>query len=262
MDLGLKDKVAIVSGGSSGIGEAVAKELTKEGSHVMIFSRNEQALELAKKRIEEETGQVIRFFKADVKNEDEVNKLVSEVTTSFNRIDLLVNAAGSGFPGEFESVSDEDWRMNFELNLLGTVHCSRAVLPYMRKQGGGSIINIAAISARQPCPGQIVSNATKAAVLNFSKTLAINYAKYNIRINCVNPGQVLTPRRRHRISHLAQEHGLTQEAIIKEQVEAIPLRRLGLSEEVAAAVLFLLSNKASFITGATLDVDGGEARHI
>ncbi len=123
-------------------------------------------------------------------------------------------------------------------------------------------MNIAAISARQPRPRQIVSNATKAAVLNFSKSLAIRYAKDNVRVNCVNPGLILTPRRKRLIAKLAQDRGVTQEIILQEQAADVPFGRLGLPEEVAAAVLFLLSDQAGFITGTSIDVDGGEARYI
>lgn len=262
MDLGLKNRIAMVSGGSSGIGEAVAYGLAKEGAKVIIFSRDERELELAAQRIGEATGQAILFLTADVTVQGEIDRLISGVIARFARIDLLVNAAGSGFPGDFESVSDEDWTNNFELNFLGTVRCSRGVIPHMRSQGGGSIVNIAAISARQPRPLQIVSNATKAAVLNLSKTLAIKYAKDHIRINCVNPGQILGPRRKRRLLKLAQEQGLTEEAVVEKEVRDIPLGRFGLPEEIVGAVLLLLSDQASFITGASIDVDGGETRSV
>ena len=262
MDLGLQGKVALVSGGSSGIGEAIALGLAEEGAQVVIFSRNEGQLKRSVEEIEKATGQKVFYYQADVTKKDDVDRIVSETKAKFGAVHLLVNAAGSGLAGSFDEISEEEWRDNVELNFLGVVRCCRAVLPIMIAQGGGSIVNIAAISAKQPRSGQIVSNATKAAVVNFSKTLALTYARNHIRVNCVNPGLILTPRRRRHIIEIARGKKVTEEEIIREQASVIPMQRLGEAREVAAAALFLLSERASFITGVALDVDGGENRSL
>ncbi len=262
MKLGFGNKVAIVTGGSSGIGEAIALGLCQEGATVVIVARDKDKLHEAAQRIAARTGGHAHVAVADVTSAGDVSAMVSETAAKYGRIDALVNSAGRRWAGQLESSSDEEWTSNIELNLLGTVRCVRAVLPYMIRQKGGSIVNIAATSAVEPRPAQIISNAAKAAVVNFTKTLALNVAKYNIRANCVNPGQILTPQRRKNIGKLAAERHVPENLIMEEQARNIPLGRLGDPNDVASTVLFLLSDQANFLTAVSINIDGGETHHI
>jgi NAD(P)-dependent dehydrogenase (short-subunit alcohol dehydrogenase family) len=175
-----------------------------------------------------------------------------------NGVDVLVNNAGAGFRRPFEQVSDADWSSSMELNLMSAIRFSRASLPSMRERGGGRIINVGAVSATRPRRGQIVSNVAKAGLVNFTRSLALEMAPYNILVNTVCPGSVDSPRWRARFEALAREQQRAPDELMSETIaKAIPMGRIGTPEEVAGIIVFLAGGLASYITGAVINVDGG-----
>jgi 3-oxoacyl-[acyl-carrier protein] reductase len=192
-----------------------------------------------------------------------VESLVENASRGLGGIDILGNNAGAGLPKAFEAVSDEEWERTVNLNLFSAVRTSRAVLPHMKERGGGQIINIAALSGRVPRLGQIASNCAKAALINFTESLAAEVAEHGIRVNAVCPAAILTERWRERVTRYGKEHGLPfEEAMMELAGKAIPLGRFGLPDEVASAVIFLASERAGFITGVSIFVDGGMGRSV
>jgi 3-oxoacyl-[acyl-carrier protein] reductase len=261
MDLGLRGKVVLVTGASRGIGRAIALAFAEEGARLMLASRTEETLAAAAKEVEARGGEA-RTCVSDVTDPGAAEALVAAARREYGRIDVLVNNAGGGLSKAFEAVSDKEWEGAMNLNFLSLVRMSRAVLPKMKEQGGGRIINIAALSGRVPRLGQIASNAAKAAVINFTESLAAEVAPHGIRVNAVCPAAVLSDRWRERILRYANENGLTQEQAMAELAKAVPLRRFGKNEEVASVVVFLASERSGFITGESIFVDGGMGKSV
>ena len=257
MDLGLKGKVAIVAGSSKGLGRAVALELAQEGANVVVCSRDETLLVETAQAIGTQTGVQVLAIPADVSQLADVESLVSKTINRFGRVDILVNNAGGPPSGPFESMTDEDWAKAIELNLLSAVRLSRAVLPYMKGQNSGRIINITSLAAKEPMEGLILSNAARAGVIGMAKTMANELGRYNITVNSVLPGYHLTDRMTQLYQVRSQQQQRPAEEIQAEQAKTIPLGRLGQPAELAAAVAFLASERASYITGVALVVDGG-----
>ncbi len=261
MELGLKGKVALVTGASRGIGRAIALAFAEEGARLILASRTREALSAVAKEVETR-GAEARTRVADVTDPSEAQMLVESAHRDWGRIDVLVNNAGGGLAKAFEAVSDEEWQLSVNLNFLAAVRLSRAVLPKMKEQGGGQIINIAALSGRVPRLGQIASNAAKAALINFTESLAAEVAPYGIRVNAVCPAAVLSGRWEERVARYAKERELPIEQARTEMAKGIPLGRLGRPEEVAAVVVFLASERAGFMTGGSIFVDGGMGRTV
>ncbi len=260
MDLGLKGKVAIVAGSSKGLGKAVALELAREGASVVICSRNETALLEAAQEIGTQTGMQVLALPADVAKPADVESLVSRTVARFGRVDILVNNAGGPPPGTFETLGDEEWAKAIELNLLSAVRLSRAVLPHMKKAGGGRIINITSLAAKEPMDGLILSNSARAGVLGLAKTMSQELGKYNITVNSVLPGWHLTDRVAQTQKFKSEQQKRPIEEIQAEVTKSIPLGRMGQPEDLAAAVAFLASDRAGYISGVALLVDGGLSR--
>jgi 3-oxoacyl-[acyl-carrier protein] reductase len=260
MNLGLKGKVAIVAGASKGLGKAVAMELAREGANLVICARNENTLLATAQEIGSQTGAQVLALPTDVSKSSDVESLINKAVARFGRIDILINNAGGPPFGIFENFSDEDWAKAIELNLLSTVRMTRAVLPYMKKQGAGRIINITSLAAKEPMDGLVLSNAARAGVLGLAKTLAHELGKYNITVNSVLPGWHATDRVTEGMKALASQHKITEEEVLANRTKEIPLGRMGMPEEFGAAVAFLASEKAGYITGATLLIDGGLSR--
>lgn len=261
MDLGLKGKVVLVTGASRGIGRAIALAFAEEGARLMLASRTEETLRSAAKDVEGR-GSEARTRVSDVTDPGQAEALVAAAHREYGRIDVLVNNAGGGLAKAFEAVSNEEWEQVVNLNFLSVVRLSRAVLPKMKEQGSGQIINIAALSGRVPRLGQIASNAAKAAVINFTESLAAEVAPHGIRVNAVCPAAVLSDRWQERVTRYAKEHEVTTEQAMAELAKAIPLRRFGRNEEVASVVVFLASERSGFITGESIFVDGGMGRSV
>ncbi len=257
MDLGLRGKAAIVTGGNSGLGLAVAKELAREGADVCICARNEERLAAAKREIQEVSEGVVLAVRCDVTAPSEIARVVEETVALFGTVHVLVSNAGVSTTRDFLDVERADWEYSMSSILYAAAEFSRLVIPYMRAQGWGRIIMTGSTSSRQPRARRVVSNATKAALLNFTKSLAREFVRDGILVNVVNPGRFAThwPAR---IARMAQESGRTEEEVRAEVTKDIAIGRLGEPEEFAAAVAFLASERASYVSGAALQVDGGE----
>jgi 3-oxoacyl-[acyl-carrier protein] reductase len=258
MDLGLNGRVALVAAASRGLGKAVATALTEEGARVAIFSRKQEAIEAAAGEIRSRTGGEILPLAADVNDQDQLARVVRATVDRFGRLDILVNNAGGPPPGTFDTVAEEQWQQAIDLTLLSAVRLTRLALPHLRMQGGGRIINLTSSSTREPIPNLLLSNAIRAAVAGWAKTLAAELAPENILVNCVAPGRIETERLKELDSANAQRQGRSVDEVRRANEASIPLGRYGRPEEFAAAVAFLASERASYITGITLYVDGGK----
>ena len=257
MDLGLKGKIALIAAASKGLGKAAAMELSKEGASVVIAARGEETLRVAADEIRGLTGGRVLPVRADVTLLAEVEALVSTVIAAFGHIDILVNNAGGPRPGQFTDMTDENWLSAVDLNLMSTIRLTRLVLPGMREQRWGRIINITSVSVKQPIPTLILSNTARAGVVAMAKTLSGQVAAEGITVNSVCPGYALTDRVRNMASARAQTEGKSAQEIIATWESTIPAGRLGKPEELAALVAFLASERAAYITGTTIQVDGG-----
>jgi 3-oxoacyl-[acyl-carrier protein] reductase len=256
MDLGITGKVAIVTGGSQGIGKAIATQLAAEGVRTVISARNIENLKQAAAGITSATKGEVLPLPADVTHLDQVKKLVADTVSAFGGVDILVNnAAGSG-SGAFVELTDDDWLHHFNVKLVGYVRCAREAMPHMQRKRWGRIVNIGGEAARGS--GGYASGAANSAVVNFTKKLSDELAAFGITVNAVHPGSTRTQRR----EHAAARKGVTLDELVKEQIKRIPIGRLIEPEDIASTVLFLVSAKAAAITGQVLGVDGGSTRGI
>ena len=256
MDLGIGGKVAIVTGGSQGIGKAIATGLAAEGVRTVISARNFENLQRAAGAITSETKGEVLPLQADVTSLDQVKKLVADTVSAFGGVDILVNnAAGSG-SGAFGELTDADWLHHFNVKLVGYVRCAREVMPHMKQKRWGRIVNIGGEAARGN--GGFASGAANSAVVNFSKKLSDDLAAFGITVNAIHPGSTRTARR----EHAAARKGITLDVLIKEQIKRIPIGRLIEPKEIASTVLYFVSIRAAAITGQVLGVDGGSTRGI
>ncbi|MDQ0217415.1 SDR family oxidoreductase [Peribacillus cavernae] len=261
MNLELENKTALVTGGSKGIGKGIAKALAAEGANVVICGRGMEELQEAEKEIKQSGGNVLAV-QADLTKQPDVDHLVSAAVDRFKTIDILVNNAGvaSGFD-DFESLEIEDWEQLFNINVFGTVRVTKAVIPYMKKAESGRIINISSESGVQPDAFMPHYNASKAALINFTKSLSKAYAENGILVNTVSPAFIMTPMLDNMLKQTAEKEGITfdeaTQSFLKENRPHIEVKRPGRVEEVASAVVYLASSQASFINGVNLRVDGG-----
>jgi 3-oxoacyl-[acyl-carrier protein] reductase len=262
MNLGIKDKTALVTASSRGLGKAIALQLSREGAHVAICARDKGVLFQAKKEIEERAGGQIIAQAADVTDNDQVKKLIQLVVDQFGTIDILICNAGGPPSGMVEDFGMEDYRMALELNLLSTVNLCYQVAPHMKKQKWGRIVNLTSVSAKQPIDTLILSNTARAGVLGFSKSLSSQLAPFGITVNSVCPGYTRTERVENlAISYEKAGKGSVQD-FFQNIEKIIPMGRLGRPYEISAAVVFLCSEAASYITGVALQVDGGYVKSI
>ncbi len=262
MDLGLRGQVVLITGASRGLGRACAVAFAAEGARLALCARGEADLRAAVTAATKAGGEASAVV-GDVTRADDVRRLLDEVVGRYGRVDVLVNNAGGGLARPFVDVDDDAWRASVELNLLGAVRLTRALVPVMRAQGGGRVVNIAAASGRTPRLGQVASNASKAALINLTESLAGELAADGIRVNAVCPGLIRNHRWESRIAAIATARGIgVEEAARLLGRENVPLGRLGTAEEVAPLVVFLASPVAGYITGVAVEVDGGLARCV
>ncbi len=262
MDFGLAGKVALVAASSRGLGRAVAGELAAEGAHLVLCARGELELASTAESIRGTTGVDVLAVPADLSDAGDVARLADRALERFGRVDVLVNNAGGPPAGPFEAHDLEAWRAAIRINLESALELTRAVLPGMRERRWGRIINITSVAVKEPVDGLILSNSVRAAVTGFARTLANEVAPHGITVNNALPGYTRTDRLLELGDALATERGVGRTEIEAGWRAGIPMGRLGEPAEFAALVAFLASERASYITGCSIPVDGGRTRGL
>ncbi len=257
MDLGIANKTALVTAASQGLGKATALALAREGARVAICARNEAALRAAANDIEAATGAKVATFTCDLDSASDIEQLMARVVATFGTLHILVNNAGGPPPGAFAALTDADWQRAFDRTLMSAVRVTRAALPHMRKQRWGRVVNIASYSVKQPIPDIMLSNSLRLAVAGWAKTLANEVAADNVLINTVGPGWTRTDRVTQMLQTRAAATAQSAQQAEDRIVAGIPLGRLASPDEIASVVAFLASERASYITGTLVPVDGG-----
>ena len=260
MDLGLEGKVAIVTGGSEGIGKATAQAMAAEGAKVVICARRPDVLDASAGDIRKATGGEVLAVPADVTRPDQLQALFDRTISAYERIDILVNNAGTAATGYFEDIDDEAWQTDLDLKLFAAVRCSRLALPHMKAQGGGRIINVTNLHGKAPGAGSMPTSVSRAAGIALTKAMSKDYAADNILVNTVCI-ETIKSGQRERGWQRARESDpeLTLDRYYAEMGKGIPLGRVGESEEAGDIIAFLASERASYITGVAINIDGGSS---
>jgi 3-oxoacyl-[acyl-carrier protein] reductase len=262
MDLGIKDRVALVAAASRGIGYAAALELAREGARVFLCSRDEGRASDAAEKIHKETGANVAGIAADVNRGPDVERFVRLALERAGRVDICVTNAGGPPATTFDTTDIEMFRDAFELNALSAIRLAKLVLPGMRERKWGRIVNVTSISVKQPVDGLLLSNTVRAGLTSWAKTVSNEVAADNVTINNVGPGYTLTERQDELAIARGKALGKSKEEMIAMWASQIPAHRIAAPEEIAAAIAFLASERASYITGVTLQVDGGWTRGL
>jgi len=262
MDLGLRSKAALVAASSKGLGRAIAEELAAEGASLCLCARGAEALEQARDEIPARFGGKVVAVAADLSKLEGVQLAFNTALMELGRIDILVNNAGGPPAGPQEQLTAEQWQRAFELTLRSVVELTRLVLPGMKERGWGRILNVTSITVKQPVDNLMLSNSLRAAVTGYARTLADEVAPFGITVNNVLPGYTRTQRLIDLAQKTGQDRGVDPARIRQRWIDEIPMGRLGEPREFAAAVAFLASERASFITGQSLAVDGGWIRAL
>jgi 3-oxoacyl-[acyl-carrier protein] reductase len=252
MELGLQGKVAVITGGSQGIGRATALRLAAEGARIVVCARGRTLLDQTADAIHA-AGCAVHTVAADVSDAEDCVRVVSEAVAAFGGIDILVNNAGTASTGEFESLTDLTWQDDFDLKLFGAIRLIRLVAPRLRARGGGRIVNVTNIGAKQPAAGSMPTTVTRAAGLPMTKALSKEYAPHGILVNAVCIGLV----RAGQHERSAARQGVDLEEFYRDMAKHVPLGRVGRAEEAANVIAFLASEAASYVTGTSINIDGG-----
>jgi len=262
MDLGLQGKVAIVTGSSEGIGFAIARALAREGVRVVLCSRREALLAEARDSIAKETGTELLAVPCDLQQLPDVQRLAAVTMQRFGAIHIIINNAGSVPSMQFIEADDTKWHQMLEGKLLSYIRVTRVVVPYMQKFGWGRIISIAGTAGWQPSSTAMAVGLSNAAVINWTKSMSLQYAADGILVTTVAPGSIETPRQVRNRQREAEIRKVSLDELLKLRVRDIPLQRLGRPEEIAGVVVFLASEQSSYMTGTCVTVDGGVTRGI
>lgn len=262
MDLGIKGKTALITASSTGIGKAAAEGLAAEGCNIAICSRNKSTLIETAREIKVKYGVEPFWGICDLNSQKDIENFFVAVQNHFGKVDILVNNCGGPIPGFFRDLSEGDWENAFKQVLLSVIRFSNLVLPKMIEQEWGRIINITSVAVKQPVHNLMLSNSLRAGVTGFAKSLSNEFGSRNITVNNVAPGYTLTHRLYELAVNRAKTSGKSHEEILVDMAKDVPMNRLGGPEEIAAMVTFLASQKASYITGTTIQVDGGSTKSI
>lgn len=263
MDLGLKGKTVVVMAASKGLGKATALEYVKEGATVFISSRSENELKNAVDDIQSKSGQDQVFYQVcDITKSEDIKALFKKVVDQTGRVDVLINNAGGPPAGTFEKFDDQDWQEAFELNLFSFIRTIREVLPYMKKQQSGRIVNFASSSIKQTINNLLLSNTFRAGIVGLAKGLSQEFGEHNILINTLGPGRIGTDRLTELDRGRADALGVSVEDVEKQAKASIPMGRYGTPEEFAKVAVFLGSEANTYLTGQSLVVDGGMVKAL
>ena len=262
MDLRIKDRIALVCGSSSGLGLAIATRLAQEGCRIALNGRDQSRLDNAANLVERATGKRPETFMADVSDSGGVTTLVDAVTEAQGPIDILLANAGGPPATTFEEADTATWQRAIDLNLLSTINLCRAVSSGMQERGWGRIVCLTSVAAKQPIPGLLLSSTARAGLLGFVKGVANEIAKDGVTINTICPGYMRTERVSHLFEVMAKKGGVSMEEVEQNLVAQIPAGRIGNPDELAAMVAFMVSDHAGYLTGATIQVDGGYIKGI
>jgi 3-oxoacyl-[acyl-carrier protein] reductase len=260
VDLGIRGRRAIVTGGSKGIGLAVAREFVSEGVSVAICARTANEVDEAAAELRA-LGGTVYSQRADVTDAEQVSEFIVKAAGALGGVDILVNNAGAAHPGGFATLTDEAWQGDVDVKLFSQIRCSRAALPYLRQSQAPRIINVNAVYARYPDPKFFATTVVRAACLNFSKVLALELGPEGILVNSVNIGFVVTPQWTN-IHQIQAPELSTEEFFAARAASEVPLGRFGTVEETSGMIAFLASDRASYITGASIDIAGGMGKYV
>jgi 3-oxoacyl-[acyl-carrier protein] reductase len=261
VDLRLADRRAVVTGGTKGIGRGVVTELLAEGASVAFCARGAADVETTEAELGRDHAGRVHGFRTDVTDAEAVSRFIADAATALDGIDILVNNAGAAHPGNFETLDDDAWRADLDVKLFSQIRCTRAALPHLRRSAAPRVININAVYARYPDPNFFATTVNRAACLNLTKALAQQYGAERILVNSVNIGFVVTAQWENIRARRAPNS--TQEEFFAELAKTeVPLGRFGTVEEVSGLVAFLSSDRASYITGASIDVAGGMGKYV
>lgn len=262
MDLGLKEKVALVAAASQGLGRAVAEELAAEGASLVLCARGKETLNATCETIREQTGAVVVGIAGDLSVPADIERIVSDGVNRFGQIDILVTNTGGPPTGKFETLSRQNWEEATRGLLTSVLDLTRLVLPGMKERRWGRILNITSIAAKQPVENLLLSNTIRAGITGFAKTLSNEVAEYGVTVNNIMPGYTATERVEELAQTLAEREGVDAGTIRSRWESEIPMKRLGNPNEFAALAAFLVSERASYITGSSIAVDGGWIRSL
>ena len=262
MNLNLKNKNAIVCASSQGLGKAAALDLAEEGVNLAICSRDQDKINKVKEEIHQKTKSEIKVIalKVDLDSPDEIQAFYKQVENDLGSVDILVNNNGGPPPSTFEQLSDDDWQKAFNSTMMSCLRLSKLVIPNMKKNAWGRIINISSVSVKTPVNGLFLSNSLRMGVLGWAKALSDELAPHGVTVNTVCPGYTRTERVEAILETQSNSSGLKKEDIEKSIAENIPMKRVGEAEDLAGLITFLASEKADYMTGLAIQVDGGSAR--
>jgi len=259
VDLGLSGKVAVVTGGSEGIGRGAAQSLGREGVSVVVCARREELLQQAAAEMAEATGAQIVPVTADVTVAGDIERVIQTAVDRFGRLDILVNNAGTSAAGPFEAVTDQAWQADLELKLFSAIRATRAAVPHLRKAGGGSVVNVLNIGAKQPGPRSVPTSVSRAAGMALMKALSKELGADNIRVNGINIGLIKSGQNQRRWESLGSPGTLDEWYTQMAKNTPVPLGRVGEPEEVGDLIAFLCSTRGAYISGVSINMDGGSS---